>query len=335
MMIRFAGGLCSAALVLALLGGGAWAGERKDPKEKKETSSEKKTEPDGKKNGKSGQTSKKTGTTGQTPNTPGPVGPTQKKTSSDPKALALFQKAVKWQGRDADGRKVMDFSVDQLHFKAFGKNEVEGDFRILHSAPDKIWFKVWTPTWWRAYCTNGKRYWWLTGAMSRGWEKLSPENPKHSDKTDLIDQALRIVRLIFLENFLDGKTTFRDYGLQALTRRKGTALTSVPGHLVKCERKDEDSVLFFLDPGTCRPLCIVVHRFVNVYHPNRDFFIHLDGFKAFNGVQLPTKIRMHIRHLKTGSDQKFLYCDLVESRSSKIRVNKYIPRRQFEPRKRR
>jgi hypothetical protein len=255
-----------------------------------------------------------------------------KKLKSDPVAEKAFQKAVAWQGKPQRDGKVMsrigDFLVEELRFKAFGKNEIEGQFKLFHTAPDKIRFKVSTPTWWRRYMTDGESYWWKTGA-SRGWEKLTPGKADHEEKTEVIKQALRIVRLIFLQNFNDGKSVFRYLGRQTLMKGEKDL---GPAHLVKCQRPGEDTILFYLGIRGGMPKCIVVHRFMHLEHPNRDFFIFLEDFKMIDGVRLPGKIKMYIRHLSVAKDEKFLFCELVHDNAAKVKINSGISvRRTYSP----
>ncbi len=244
---------------------------------------------------------------------------------SEPEAEEAFKKAAAWQGKPSEPQgsdKVSTLQIQELLFKSYGSNELEGTFQVLHTAPDKVYFKIMTPSWWRAYRSDGRDFWWKTGAMSGGWEKLSEKNKDHAEKTDLIKAALRIVRLLFLQNFLDGKTSFIYLGEQTLTR---AGKEFPPADLVKCCRSGEDSVLFYLGKRGGTPVCIVVHQFLNMYHPDRDFFIYLEDYRRFNGVMLPTKIKIFLRHLASGLDEKFLFCQLVDDQTSKVRVNQPIP----------
>ncbi len=249
---------------------------------------------------------------------------------NDPVAEELFRKAVAWQGKPTEplnADKVSTLQIDELLFKSYGTNELEGSFQILYTQPEKILFKVRTPSWWRAYRSDGESSWWKTGAMSGGWAKLATGNKDDAEKIDQIKAALRIVRLLFLQNFLDGNTVFQSFGEQVLTK---AGKEYPPADLIKCMRKGEDSVLFYLGKQGGAPVCIVVHQFLNMYHPDRDFFIYLEDCKRFNGIMLPTKIKIYIRHLSTGFDEKFLFCQLVDDQSSKVRVNQPIPSKAYK-----
>lgn len=247
---------------------------------------------------------------------------------SDPKALEMFRKAVAWQGSPTvEGKevKLRDLYVEELRFRSFGRNEFEGEFSLCFTLPDKVFFHIHTPSWWRYYRTNGRQYAYKTGA-SNGWEHLDLEDDEDRERADLIREAVRVVRLLFLRHFLDGDTVFRYLGRQTFTR-EGEA--SDPCHLIKCVRSDGDAILFYLGWRGGMPRCLVVHRFLNLEHPDRDFFLHLERFRRFNGVRLPTRIRVYVRELSSGRDRKFLFADLVDDREGQVAVNKGISPRLY------
>jgi hypothetical protein len=255
-----------------------------------------------------------------------PVKPAEAK--SDPKAEEVFRKAVEWQGRPKVGEKtvrIRDLYIEELLFKSFGHNEFEGKFRVSYTLPDKILFKIHTPSWWRSYRSDGKTFSVKTGA-SRGWGVLNPKDKDDSERILLVTEALRVVRLLFLENFLDGRTVFKYLGKQTYKKKD---VESDPAHLVKCIRKDEDSILFYLGLRGSMPRCLVVHRFLNLEHKDRDFFLHLEKYRRVNGVRLPTRIRIYVRELSTGRDRRFLFCDLNTKRESMVRLNCGIPPRMY------
>jgi len=247
---------------------------------------------------------------------------------NDPRAVELFDKAVAWQGKPTQAAgKLVDLEVDQMDFKLWGENELEGRFKFLHTVPDKIWFEVWTKAWSRRYWSNGTECYRRTGATKGAGEFLDPKSEAGKEGIELIVEARRVVRLILLENHRTPDVVFQSLGL---VRPKGRA-GAPECHLVKrLSLKPDDPfgpIYFFLSQSDYSPVCIGVHTLLTV---DGTFFIHLPLFAEFQGVKFPTRIE--IFRLKKDEPEKFLFVDVIrnEDLGLKVRVNKGIDDEIYE-----
>ncbi|GEM_PF-3145587 len=239
-----------------------------------------------------------------------------KKQTSDPIAVERFDRAVAWQGEPETYDGVFfDFRVDRIEFKLWGENEVEGTFKLRHSAPDKIWFEVATQAWWRQYWSDGEAFYKRTGATEERGEYLNPEIDDDAETIDMIREAVRIVRLVYLKNHKTPGIVFKD-----MEKAKPKGKEDAPVcDLVKRTPVDKDPkelMYFYLHPDTGQPVCIGVWHFLNV---RGIFFIHLSKFVPVQGVQLPTHIEV-FAETKTEDFEKFLFADLVRRPEDGVRV---------------
>ncbi|MHC5038991.1 MAG: hypothetical protein ACYTHM_16910 [Planctomycetota bacterium] len=240
---------------------------------------------------------------------------------NDPKALEIFDKAVAWQGKPTTaGGKLLDLEVNQLNFKLWGDHEVEGKFEFKYTAPNKVWFMVWTKTWWRKYWTNGEDCYWKKADTKGGCEWLDPKDKDQKEAIGLIREAVRIARLVVLRNHKSGDVVFKYDGLATPLGKKDAAEC----HFVKRlpqegKGDDKDFLYFFLSKEDFRPLCIGVREFLNI---RGTFLIHLSQFQPFNGVQFPRRIEI-FAHKGEDDFQKFLFADVVvdPENALKVRVN--------------
>lgn len=245
----------------------------------------------------------------------------------------LFLKAVAWQGKpDSFRGHLVDLQVDRLDFKLWGEHEIEGRFKILHTAPDKVRFEVWTKAWWRWYWTDGKAHFRKTGATKGGAEFLNPALEDDRESIALVAEALRIVRLIVLENLGGKDVRFEYHGLQKPYGKPG-----VPAcHLVKRVSPKagdmKETLYLYLDPADFRPVAIGVMEFLNL---RGVFFIHLPAFCAFDGLTLPTRIEVWAQDEDPAQYRKFLFADVVVNpeNSEKVRINGGIDDALYGPQK--
>jgi hypothetical protein len=244
------------------------------------------------------------------------------------RAASLFDKAVAWQGKPAGTGKLIDLQVDRIRFKLWAKNEVEGNFQFWYTRPDKVRFTVWTKAWWRSYWTNGEASYKKTGATKGGCEYLNPEVKEDRDAIALVDEALRIARLVILENHKGEGVAFEYFGLHEPKGKPDTPKC----HLIERNReksKDAKDVLFFyLSPEDFHPMCIGVWEFLNI---QGTFFIHLSKYAPFEGVRFPTRIEIY-QLTEQKEFRKFLFADVVHDpeKSLKVRINQGIDDEIYE-----
>ncbi|MHC4597380.1 MAG: hypothetical protein ACYS47_00085 [Planctomycetota bacterium] len=241
---------------------------------------------------------------------------------SHAKAVELFDKAVAWQGRPTSMKgKLVFLSVDKIHFKIWGENDVEGDFQIKHTAPDKVWFKIWTPSWWRNYWTNGGAFFRRTAATKGRCEVMSPKLEDDREGIKLVGEAVRIARLLILENHKTSDVVFEYLERANPKGRKDTPLC----HVVKRRPLKDDwkeLMYFYLSQDDGHPVCIAVRQFLNI---EGVFFIHLFDYRAFKGVQFPTRIEIYVED-KPKKHRKFLFANVIldEEEGHKVRINGFI-----------
>lgn len=246
---------------------------------------------------------------------PKPEAPKEPERKDDPRALELFDKAIAWQGKPNQmSSELKDLEIDQMDFKIWGEHEVEGHFKILHTPPKKIYFQVWTQAWNRRYWSDGEVYRKKTGATRGDSELLVPGNKDDQEGIDLILEAIRVVRLIFLANHKTPDAIFRDLGPSKPKGRADAPLC----HVVMRVPKPGDAAgptYFYLSPEDFHPVCLGVYSLLTF---EGYFFIHLSKFQAFQGVKFPTRIEIY--QLKRDEPEKFLFADVIQDPDQGLKV---------------
>jgi hypothetical protein len=259
------------------------------------------------------------------------AGEKQQKKEDDkkkPDPVILFDKAIEWQGKPKKPPgDLITLEVDCLDFKIWGKNEVEGHLSIKHTAPNKVWFKVWSPSIWRNYWTNGEAYFKKTGATKAGCEVLSPKVEDDKETIQLIKESARIARLLYLRHHKASDAEFEYVGKSIPGGKKGAPLC----HLVRRQygkSAPKEVMYFYLSTEDYHPVCIAVYALLNA---KGVFLVHLDEFKEFNGVRFPTRIETYAKE-EDGKFKKFLFANIVINMEEgiKVRVNRWIDDEIYE-----